>query len=92
MYIIIIIIGLISILEADFGPNINISEGLGTLNKRPDITVDINNIIHVVWINADNNPNIYYARSEDHGSSFPRLSRLIQSVDMLLKYRIVVQR
>ena len=70
MYIIIIIIGLISILEADFGPNINISEGLGTLNKRPDITVDINNIIHVVWINADNNPNIYYARSEDHGSSF----------------------
>ena len=70
MNIIIIIVGLISILEADFGPNINISEGLGTLNKRPDITVDINNIIHVVWINADNNPNIYYARSENHGSSF----------------------
>ena len=70
MNIIIIIVGLISILEADFGPNINISEGLGTLNKRPDITVDINSIIHVVWINADNNPNIYYARSEDHGSSF----------------------
>ena len=66
----IIIVGFISILEADFGPNINISEGLGTLNKRPDITVDINDIIHVVWINADNNPNIYYARSEDHGSSF----------------------
>ena len=54
MNIIIIIVGFISILEADFGPNINISEGLGTLNKRPDITVDINNIIHVVWINADN--------------------------------------
>ena len=70
MNIIIIIVGLISILGADFGPNINVSEGLGTLNKRPDIAVDINNIIHVVWINADNNANVYYARSEDHGNTF----------------------
>ena len=80
MNIIIIIVGLISILWADFGPNVNISEGLGTLNKRPDITIDINNIIHVVWVNADDNANVYYARSEDHGNTFSAPAQ-VNSVD-----------
>ena len=80
MNIIIIIVGLISILWADFGPNVNISEGLGTLNKRPDITIDINNIIHVVWVNADDNANVYYARSEDYGNTFSDPAQ-VNSVD-----------
>ena len=67
---IIIVFGFISILWADFGPNVNISEGLGTLNKRPDIAIDINNTIHVVWVNANDNANLYYSRSEDHGNTF----------------------
>ena len=67
---IIIVFVFISILWADFGPNVNISEGLGTLNKRPDIAIDINNTIHVVRVNANDNANLYYSRSEDHGNTF----------------------
>ena len=64
------LLGLISLLWADFGSNVQISENSGSHNKMPDIIVDETGTIHVIWINNDNDKNIYYANSSDHGSTF----------------------
>ena len=67
---IIIFISFLTFIFADFGANILVSDNAGTHNKMPDITVDDNGSVHVVWINNDNNTNIYYAKSNDNGSTF----------------------
>lgn len=60
----------ISILCTEFSANLNISEGTGTHNKMPDITVDETGTIHIIWINNDNNKNILYTNSSDHGNTW----------------------
>jgi len=67
---IIIFISFLTFIFADFGANILVSDNAGTHNKMPDITVTDDGTIHVVWVNNDNNANIYYAKSTDHGSTF----------------------
>lgn len=66
----IIVTVFLSFIYADFGANVLVSDNAGSHNKMPDITVDVSGNIHVVWINNDNNTNIFYARSTDHGSTF----------------------
>ncbi len=67
----IIIISMLSILWADFGANILVSTNSGIYNKMPDVAVDDAGAIHVIWINYENNnKNLFYANSTDHGSTF----------------------
>ena len=66
----VIIISLLSILCADFSANVQVSANAGTHNKMPDVAVEDNGTVHVVWINNDNNKNVFYAKSTDHGSTF----------------------
>ena len=51
------LLGLISFLWADFSANVLVSANSGSHNKMPDIIVDGNGTIHVVWINNDDNKN-----------------------------------
>jgi len=57
-------------LLADFSANVQVSANAGSYNKMPDIAVDGNGTVHVVWINNDNNKNVFYAKSTDHGGTF----------------------
>ena len=66
----IMLLGLISFLWADFSANVLVSANSGSHNKMPDIIVDGNGTIHVVWINNDDNKNLFYANSSDHGNLF----------------------
>lgn len=66
----VIIMSFLSILFADFSANVHVSANAGSFNKMPDIAVDENGTIHAVWINNDNNKNLFYAKSTDHGSTF----------------------
>ena len=66
----IILLGMISFLWADFSANVLVSANSGTHNKMPDIAVDDNGTVHVLWINNDNNKNLFYANSTDHGNTF----------------------
>lgn len=61
---------MISILWADFGANVHVSANSGSHNKMPDITVDETGTIHIIWINNDNDKNILYTNSSDHGNTF----------------------
>ena len=66
----VILISLLSILCADFSANVQVSANSGSYNKMPDVAVDDAGAIHVIWINNDNNKNVFYAKSIDHGGTF----------------------
>ena len=54
--------------------NFNLNSGISLTNIQqtfPDIAIDDNGIIHVVWVEqSGNSKNIYYNNSEDNGITF----------------------
>lgn len=54
----------------DFGPNVHVGF-TSTDQKFPDIDIDDDGNIHIVWVNYSGNyKNIYYSRSLDNGITF----------------------
>lgn len=55
---------------ADFNPSVNISTGLPALNTYPDMEVDNDGNIYVVWVNTSQGGDVLFSMSNNFGETF----------------------